>query len=157
MGWYGLSFLSFLFLFHSTTGVLYTCTFMYTYTYTFQYTLFCFSQQKGLKPLASQSDLDHVMSVHDSLPHPPPSLKIVLLYEAPSPVPPLSPPHLSPSSPLDSTPSPPLNHNTVNTHTHTHTHTPYTHVHTHAHTHTHTDTNLIVHLYVHQTSTYQWL
>ena len=32
MGWYGLSFLSFLFLFHSTTGVLYTCTFMYMYT-----------------------------------------------------------------------------------------------------------------------------
>ena len=31
MGWYGLSFFSFLFLFHSTTGVLYTCTFMYIY------------------------------------------------------------------------------------------------------------------------------
>ena len=96
-------------------------------------------QQKGLKPLATQLDLDLVLSAHDALPHPPASLKIVLLYEAPSPVPPLSPPHLSPTAsptPLDSPPSPPPSHHTVS-HTLTFTHT-QAHTHTHSDTHTHT-------------------
>ena len=57
-----------------------------------------FFQQKALKPLAAQADLDDILSTHDSQPHTPPFLKVVLLYDSPSPIAQLSPPHLSPDS-----------------------------------------------------------
>ena len=65
---------------------------MYMYVYT---TVF---QQKALKPLAAQADLDDILSTHDSQPLTPPFLKVVLLYDSPSPIAQLSPPRLSPDS-----------------------------------------------------------
>ena len=59
--------------------------------------IFSCTQQKGLKLLSNQADLNQAQAIHDSQPHAT-SMKIVLSPEVPSPSQRSSPPYFSPTS-----------------------------------------------------------
>jgi len=80
----------------------------------YKFTLYFFdSEQKGLKLLSSQVDLDQAQAIHDSQPHTT-NMRIILSPEIPSPGRRLSPPYPSPtSSPHEHSPPSPTPHVSV--------------------------------------------